>query len=310
MNIIHCLILVLFLFSSNANAFFGRVDFTVEDDFSDASVRRGVKATEQQCSAASGQTVWVKLDNDLQECIKYWGAGLSPNTNRAVVFLHGDQTPTSPSYLKLSGKALQEAAENWSKRLNAPYIFIGRPGTHGSSGDHSKRRTLEEALILSGTLNVLSERYGIKEFVLSGQSGGGHMTSSLLTLRTDVVCAVPASGPNSPKIRYLRMGRKMDTTNRESYEPVEHLANNAMSKHLRVFILGDPNDANVFWESQIVIAEPLKKRNVEVEIVEGVGLGTERHGLNNSARYLAGLCYHNQPTEEIIQYLRLKNIKG
>jgi len=304
------LTLLLLLPATEVKAFFGRVDFTVEDDFSEASILRGIKANQEQCKSAGNAAIWASVNRDLEECIKYWGSGLTNATGRVIVYMHGDRLPTPPSYLKLTGQQLSNSAATWGNRLKAPYIYIGRPGTHGSSGDHRKRRTIEEGLILSKAFDALSERYGIKEFVVAGQSGGGHATSSLLTLRNDIVCAIPTSAPSSPSIRFRKMGRTTDTTNHVSYEPTEHLQSNAMHKKLRVFILGDPNDSNVFWESQTILAEPLKKRGIEHAIIEGVATGARKHSLDNSARFLAGLCYHDKETSEIVEHLKKKNIKG
>jgi hypothetical protein len=39
-------------------------------------------------------------------------------------------------------------------------------------------------------------------------------------------------------------------------------------------------------------------------------VGPERHGLNNSARTLAGLCFHDRGTDEIREHLRIRRIKG
>lgn len=287
-----------------------RLEFSGEDNFSLEQIRRGIRATQPQCEAATDATVWAQLPEGAGECIKYWSSGLSEATGRAVVFLHGDFFPDSVSHAQLTGKRLASNAQIWNRRLNAPYIFLGRPGTHGSSGEHGRRRTLEEAMLVSKALDQMARRHGIQEFVLAGQSGGGHLTSSLITLRHDIVCAVPASAPSSPRVRYRMMGRTRDTTNLDSYEPIEHLQGIKTHPGLRVFILGDPTDSNVFWESQIAIAEPLRQREIKLAIVEGTGTGAQRHGLNDSARYLAGLCYHDKPTEEITRHLKAKEIRG
>jgi pimeloyl-ACP methyl ester carboxylesterase len=296
-----------------AHAFFGRAEFSLEDDFSDSSVMRGIRADKAICDQLNPGAVWAEVSPSLGECIKYWSAGLTASTQRVVIFLHGDRyggNRVTADHAKLTGERLSTLAADWSRRIKAPYIYIGRPGTHGSSGDHSRRRTLEEAQILSKTLDALRQRYGIQEFVLSGQSGGGHMTSSLLTLRNDIICAIPASGPSSPRIRYQKMGRTMDTTRLQSYEPTEYFSTNAVHPRLRVFILGDPRDSNVFWESQTILAETLAARGIENAIIEGEAIGSQHHSLNNSARYLAGLCFHDKSTDEIKSFLSKRKIRG
>lgn len=306
---IFCLI---FAIPSICFAFFGRVEFNLGDDFTENSVRRGIKAEKGTCEKLNPGAMWAQVTPEIGECIKYWSAGLTAATDRTIVFFHGDVEASGPltDHTKLSGERLSSLAQSWSRHLKAPYIYIGRPGTHGSSGEHSRRRMLEEAEVLSKVLNGLRERYGIREFIVAGQSGGGHVTASLLTLREDIVCAVPTSSPSSPRVRYLKMGRLRDITNYESYEPTEHLKDNLVHPKLRVFILGDPRDSNVFWESQIVLAPALKLRGIEHAILEGEATGQTHHGLSNSARYIAGLCYHNKSSDEIKNYLVERKIKG
>jgi dienelactone hydrolase len=55
-----------------------------------------------------------------------------------------------------------------------------------------------ESRQINAALDVLKQQWSIKEFVIAGQSGGGHVTASLLTMRNDIVCAVPTSAPSSP----------------------------------------------------------------------------------------------------------------
>lgn len=283
--------------SFNSNAFF-KADFSIEDDFSESSLKRGISASEEKCNKIPEKAIWSQTNTNISECIKYWSYGLTSNTGKAIVFLHGDELPVSQNYSKLTGEMLSRFAFEWSQRVKAPYIFIARPGVFGSSGNHSRRRLLEESQIISSALDGLKKKFGIQEFVIAGQSGGGHVTTSLLTLRDDIICAVPTSAPNSPRIRYLKMGRTMDTTNYSSYEPIENF-NNPVHKDLRVIILGDPKDDNVFWESQIALAEVLKKRSIPHILLEGQGRGAQRHGLNNSARDVASMCFLNKSLEEI-----------
>jgi poly(3-hydroxybutyrate) depolymerase len=58
---------------------------------------------------------------------------------------------------------------------------MSRPGTYGSSGDHSQRRRPAEAKIISAAIDALKKKYQIQELVITGQSGGGHVTASLIT---------------------------------------------------------------------------------------------------------------------------------
>jgi hypothetical protein len=172
------------------------------DDPGGRLLRAGVAArraaTLAQCDALAN-AVWVSTRDHGEACVRYWAAGFSSGPNeRAIVFLHGDNWigpgKTRTQYLSLTGEALARQAQQWSSKLDAPYVFLGRPGTHGSSGDHMQRRRAGESALISAALDAIKARLRIRDLVVAGQSGGGHVTSSLLTLRTDAR-AVPTSRP-------------------------------------------------------------------------------------------------------------------
>lgn len=292
----------------------GRIAFSDAGDFSEAAIVRGVQATQAQCAAAS-HAVWAQVPGGEAECIQYWTAGFDVlPARRAVVFFHGDvyvgTGKTGRSYLEQSSAGLQRNADVWAQRLGVPYIFVGRPGTHGSSGDHMQRRRRLESELISAAMDVLKQRYGIEEWVAAGQSGGGHVTSALLTLRGDIVCAVPTSAVSSPRIRWQMMGRSRDTTNyADAYEPTEHLDKGRMHPQLRVFVLGDPDDRNVFWPAQTVMADALRQAQVPVQVLTGTGLGPQFHALPNAARTVAGWCARDFGTDEILERVA-RGLKG
>ncbi|MEO8020770.1 hypothetical protein [Polaromonas sp.] len=305
---------VALLMPATNQAQFGRVDFSEPGDFSESAILRGVKATQAQCAAAAN-TVWSATTSSGAECLKYWKAGFGDNpVKRAIVFFHGDVFvgvgKTSKNYLGMTNAQLQKNADEWAKKLGMPYIFMGRPGTHGSSGDHMQRRRIDESIIISTALDELKKRHGIEEWVVTGQSGGGHVTSSLITERSDIVCAIPTSAPSSPRIRWEMMGRTKDTTNYiDSYEPWKFIVKEKTNPTLRVFVLGNPDDKNVLWPSQTVMADALKKAQVPVQLLQGEGSGPDMHGLANSSRIVAGWCAKDLGTEEIVARAS-KGLKG
>lgn len=165
-----------------------------------------------------------------------------------------------------------------------------------------QRRRPAEFKLISAGLDALKKRLRIDEFVLVGQSGGGHVTASLIALRPDVICAVPASANSSPRIRWQTLKWTRDSTGYEdSYEPHEHLDKSRMHPKLRVFVLGDPNDKNAVWASQTVLADKLRAAAVPVEVLIGEGMGADAHGLGQSAQAVAGWCANNILTGEIVR---------
>ena len=103
----------------------------------------------------------------------------------------------------VSNESQQKIADYGSRLYRGPYFLIARPGAFGSSGHHLKdRRTLLEIRIAMAALDVLKQQYGFKRFHLVGQSGGGHTVAGLAQLRSDIGCAVIASGGISVRSVY------------------------------------------------------------------------------------------------------------
>ena len=283
-----------------------RLGFTAAGTFSEDAIRRGVSATREQC-AALDDAVWAETADYGSECLRYWTAGFAEAGNRRViVYFAGDVWAgagrTDKQYLDLSIDKLRGGATAWAKRLDAPFVFFARPGTYGSSGDHMQRRRIGESKLISAALDQLKARLKIDEYVLVGQSGGGHVVAALLTQRSDIVCAVPTSAPSSPQIRYRLKGLTRDVTGySDSFEPHEHLDKALAHRDARVFVVGDTTDYNVPWPAQKVLADKLQEAGIAVEVLQGRGAGPVHHSLSDSGRIVAGWCYHDVPTDEIVR---------
>lgn len=282
------------------------VPFGADVGFSEDAVRNGVVATKGQCDLVEN-AVWAQTADAGQACLRYWAAGFSGTTSyRAVVYFAGDCWSYSKGLesgcRERTAAQLKANAEIGSKQLGVPYVIFARPGVFGSSGDHMERRRPAESKLISAGLDELKKRFRIEEFVLVGQSGGGHVTASLITHRSDIVCAVPASANSSPRIRWQTLKWTRDATGYDdSYEPHEHLVKSLMHPKLRVFVLGDPNDKNAVWASQTVLADKLRSVAVPVEVLTGEGGGENAHVVGQSAVTVAGWCANNISTEEIVR---------
>jgi poly(3-hydroxybutyrate) depolymerase len=124
---------------------------------------------------------------------------------------------------------------------------------YGSSGDHNQRRRLRELLVINTAVDAIKSKHGVKAFVLSGQSGGGHIVGSLLSLRQDIICAVITSGAVAVQQRSLIRGwAGVDATGYSDYfDPIDHVAKISRDPGRRIFIIGDPRDTNVPFETQV-----------------------------------------------------------
>ncbi|MEO8021416.1 hypothetical protein [Polaromonas sp.] len=285
-----------------------------EDAFTNEAVVRGVKATAAQCASVPN-AVWAQPEGASGECLRYWHAGLKEGANpRVLFFFSGDllvqDTVVDKTYAGTTPARIQAVVDTVPQRFGVPYIFIGRPGTFGSSGAHKERRRAPEARLVSAAIDEIKRRHGIEEVAVAGLSGGGHVVASLLGYRSDVVCAVPTSAVSSPGLRMKLRGWSVDATGySDSYEPMDHLDKARMNPGLRVFVLGDPADTNVPWAVQTALADRLRSLGVKAEVVQAEAVGPERHVIVSSALLIGALCTLNQTTEQI-QQRAAKGLKG
>ena len=284
------------------------VEISEKGDFSEQALRNGVIATREQCSGLSS-AVWAETAEGDSACLKYWAAGFVPGAKveRAAVYFSGDawEGPgrTQPMYLGLTNDVIVTWPAQWSAELGVPFVFLARPGTFGASGDHTQRRRPAESKLISSALDALKQRLNIAELVVAGFSGGGHVTSSLVTLRRDIVCAVPGGAPSSPRLRTRLMNWTIDSTGyADSYEPTEHLRKDATHPKLRIFVVGDPRDKNGVWPAQVVMADKAREHGIAAEVIEAVGTGPTFHGGQaDLVRSVASWCAKDLPTPEILR---------
>jgi pimeloyl-ACP methyl ester carboxylesterase len=282
-------------------------------DFSAAAVTHGLRATKEDCEAsadAAGELVWAALPDPPEhggECLRAWAAGLRPGVPnpRVVVFFEGDVwTPWGvlPGYDGLTAERLKAEAAERARALGLPYLMLARPGIFGSSGDHMQRRRPAESAFVSAALDVLAARHGVREWVLVGQSGGGHVAASLLGRRSDVLCAVFASTPASPRLRWWLKGWPHDSTGwADSHEPLDHLQREGHHPRLRIFVLGDRADRNTPWASQTVLADRARALGLHARVLALRGAGPQRHGLEDAAMRVARGCARDAGDDAIVR---------
>lgn len=255
----------------------------------------GVSSTREQCDALA-DAVWVTAAES-SACIRYFAAGIpeSGSADKAIVYFPGDVwegRQPSKSYGEMNVDRLKASAEDWAAKTSMPYVFVARPGTFGSSGDHMQRRRKSESLLMSAALDAIKARLRIKELVVVGYSGGGHVVSALVSMRSDLVCAVPIAAPSSPSLRAKLLNWTTDSTGyNDSYEPTENFNRSLMHQDLRVVVVGDPRDSNAVWPAQVILAETLSSIGVPNAVIPVKGNGVRQHfGQGEVGRMIAAWC--------------------
>lgn len=267
----------------------------------------GVEIVQNKC-LPTNTSVWVIVD-DKGECVRFYASGVKPNNELVHVWFHGDRMRMSEArYNSMTPEWLQDRADRIYNRYEIPYIQFSRPGTHGSSGHHGQRRRPRESKIVNAALNKIKARYGVGQYVLSGQSGGGHIVASLLTMRADVGCAVITSGVVAVSERLLLRNRSLDLMGYDDYfDPIDHVDNIATCSELKIFIVGDPQDASVAFETQQSYFDALKSLGHNVWLVRGNARGNTNHGLAWLGFKIIEWCIDNLPEAEIVERAKSLN---
>lgn len=250
--------------------------FASEPSFLPTDVLNGTVATPGACPDTG--RIWVEIDGR-GECLRFHGAMPAGSRQSPVIFLDGDvvqqggRTVTGetiwsvPSYYtQLSPSIMQSEAEQYAAVTQRGVINLARPGIYGSSGNHLERRRKREVDLVDAALDQLKRRFGWSMISLAGQSGGGHLVAAVLALRTDVDCAVIASGNVAVRQRLREWGLTADVTGFTDFvDPIDRVHDVARHPPRSVIILTDPMDTVVSASSQGAYLAALRDAGVHVE---------------------------------------------
>jgi pimeloyl-ACP methyl ester carboxylesterase len=279
-------------------------------------VKTGAVMTKAGCDAVP-ESLWITVEGK-GDCILTYSAGLKPDGNsKAFLWFHGDRLTRRHArgeffktieqvvigYGDNSPVVLKRMMTRWSNEFRLPAIFVARPGTYGSSGDHSQRRQPREVMLIAATVEGLKRRHGIGKFIMAGQSGGGGVTAALLSRRTDIHCAVMTSGALAIRARVEHMKWPADATGAKTfYDPIDHVGAIKMRPDLRAFVVGDPRDRLVPFVTQRNYFEAIKARGIEAHLVIAQSTETKRfHALARLGMRMAGWCASGVASNEIVR---------
>ncbi|WP_432240806.1 alpha/beta fold hydrolase [Herbaspirillum robiniae] len=254
-----------------------------DEHFSETEAASGADSTPEQCARTS-DAVWV-AGPTFQECIRYFPSKdfRQGTVHSAIVFMAGDVLSAkgvSPSYAAGTPRKRIERADQEQRRGGTPYLILGRPGTDGSSGNQNLRRTRYETLVMNAALDKIKEKYGIAEYGLIGQSGGGGLVAALIAERQDVLCAVSSSGVTAVKYRIAAAGRSSDYTGKsvgDVWDPVEQLGRVNPMPGFRMFVTSDKNDGDVGYSSQEHYVLAAQKSGLPITQLMVHGTGPVHH---------------------------------
>ena len=241
----------------------------------DAALPWNQPAVHANCPGSQPGYLWVQPAEG-PACIRYFASSDVDGARMAIVQLSGDRDSVmNLPPASIPGNTARERmldAQRSRDRAGVPWIFMARPGTYGSSGDHRKRRELAEFHALDAALDALMQRHRLQRIVILGHSGGATAGAALLTLgRTRVACAVLTSGAYGLLERARRRGLSRDgrsdtTGSTQFYDPLEHVDGIAPDPLRRIVLIGNRDDANTPFDLQERFADAVAKAGHRVEI--------------------------------------------
>lgn len=224
-------------------------------------------------------------------CIRYFASGDIEGARIAVVQFSGDRDGVmdqAPERIPGNTQALRTRDAQHSRDLaGVPWIFVARPGTYGSSGDHRKRRQPVEFHALDAALDALMQRHRLQRLVIVGHSGGATAGAALLTLgRTRVACAVLTSGAYGLLERARLLGRSNDgrtdtTGSAQFYDPLDHVSGIARDPARRIVLIGNRDDRNTPFALQQRFADAVAKAGHRIEMRTHAAEPPEFHDLKD-----------------------------
>ena len=242
-----------------------------EPPFSPDNILGGIEAS-STCADGPGQ-VCVELGG-IKDCLRFYNAGATFRTSNPIVLLAGDVTRRQfhtswevlPFYTRWTAAVLQGEVEQLAATTCRAFVHLARPGVFGSTGNHQHRRREREVALVDGALRRLKRYFAWNRIDLMGQSGGGHLVAALMARRSDIGCAVIASGNVAVRKRLQELGMDRDITGYTDYvDPIDLVGDVAVRSPDRVVMLTDPEDRLVSAAVQTEYCHALRHVGVAVE---------------------------------------------
>lgn len=281
--------------------------------FTNAAVARGITLSRQACGALEQQetAVWAEVSGE-GACLRYYASGLTRGGPNSIVagWFHGDILGTKPTSIGhqegLGVAAMIEQSRRLAERHAVPYVFFARPGSYGSSGKAwTTRHRPKEALLMNAALDAVKRRYGIAHWALGGHSAGGQLVAEFLARRDDVRCAVLSSGPIAYRAYLEARGlTRILAAPEQWYDPYASVGKIPVDRDRRIFVIGDPRETNVPFETQSLYFDALKAHGHAAWLVPLKRAPAPRfHNLVDFGEAATGACARGQATGDILSML-------
>lgn len=284
-------------------------------NFDPVAVVNGISISRSACAALekSDTAIWVETD-DQAACLRYYAVGLKPAPDSnpiAAIWMNGDvlgpKGNNADKRQKGFGPTEMVALEQrLSTRFGVPSIFLGRPGTYGSSGKHfTTRGRPVEASLINAALDGLKKRYGIQSWALGGHSGGATLVAETLARRNDLRCAVISSGASAYRGYLEARGLIKPGEPLTRFDPYTSLDKVPADPKRRIFVIGDPREKNVPFSAQKLYYEGLVARGHAAWLIPlERATDARHHDLVDFGETANEMCAASASTNTIIETLK------
>ena len=119
-------------------------------------------------------------------------------------------------------------------------------------------------------------------------------------MRHDIRCAVSTSGVVSIAERAGLEGWPVDRVGYSDYvDPIDHVTEIPKDEAVRIFIVGDPRDANVPFQTQVSYVNALHKAGLHAWLIRAAAKGRVHHALVAVGLKIVKWCVDGVPSSEI-----------
>ena len=252
--------------------------------------------------------MWAAVDQQ-GECIRYYHSTAGGSGSEVIVFFSAEVASTNARgevkhydfYVKRTPAALQERIAGTSRSLRMPYLYLGRPGSYGSSGEYAKRRTPREIDLISAALDAIKSRHGYTRLHFAGYSEGGHAAAALLARRTDLGCVVLASSLVSVRSRLAEAGLDQDVTgNKHPVDPIALVDQVAKRPGLRIIVVTDSDDVVISARSQTAYVRRASAAGLPVQQIFAAATDPGAHDLWRAGLLVATDCARGVKDDAIV----------
>ncbi len=278
--------------------------------FSNRDLLAGTPVSMADCGRTA-PAVLVVVDQHA-ECIRYYASSKLFSVRDAVVYFPWDEIITAEGHKPLPRggyedvvpSGLTETAAMLADSLQRPFLFMARPGTLGSSGRAlDVQHTEREVRVMLAALDAVKRRLGIEKLHLVGQGGGGLLVAAAAEARSDVGCAVIASGFLSVKDGYRQGIYGPVATNQDLlFDPIEHLGDLSKST-ARLIALQDPDDRISPHALQDDFVEAVKAAKIPILALRAGANDDNHHDLSLHGLRAAFACLQGHTDQEIAEFV-------